>query len=112
MQGQTPLRATPIEITTSSRRAVRGRCPFCGRDLPLTLHHLIPRKMHRRPRFRRRYRREELARGIYVCRDCHDGIHRAYGEQELALRLSTPEALADDPALNRHFSWLSRQQRR
>lgn len=101
-----------VEITTSSRRALRDRCPFCGRDLPLTFHHLVPKKLHRRARFRRRYTREQLARGIYVCRACHDGIHQAYSEHELASKFATPEALADDPALGRHFRWLARQHRR
>ena len=72
----------------------------------------MPRKMHRRPRFKRRYTRQELARGIYICRDCHDFVHHSYSEQELAGRLSTPQALADDPVLQRHFSWLQRQRRR
>ena len=68
--------------------------------------------MHRRPRFKRRHSRDELGRGVYVCRDCHDFIHRTYDEQELARRLSTPEALANDPTLQRHFRWLRRQRRR
>jgi hypothetical protein len=80
--------------------------------LPLTFHHLVPRKMHRRARFKRHYSREELARGIYVCRDCHDGIHRTYSEQELAKRFTSPEDLLADPQLNRHFSWVARQRRR
>ena len=101
-----------MEVTTSTRRVVQGPCPFCGRRLSLTFHHLVPRKMHRRVRFRRRYTRDELALGIYVCRDCHDFVHRTYSEQELAARLSTPEALADDPILGRHFNWLRRQRRR
>jgi hypothetical protein len=53
----------------------------------------------------------ELARGIYLCRECHDFIHLSYNEQELATRMSTPEALAGDPTLQRHFRWLSRQRR-
>jgi hypothetical protein len=101
-----------VDVTTSTRRAVEGPCPFCGRRLALTFHHLVPRKMHRRPRFRRRYTREELARGIYVCRDCHDFIHRTYCEKDIAGRLSTPQALVEDPILQRHFRWLRRQRRR
>jgi hypothetical protein len=52
-----------------------------------------------------------LAQGIYVCRDCHDGIHRTYSEQELAARFAAPEALLNDPVLNKHFRWLARQRR-
>ena len=98
-------------VTIASRRSVKGECPFCGRSLPLTFHHLIPKKMHRRKRFKRLYERADLARGIYLCRDCHDGIHTAYSERELAERLATPEALYADDELARHFQWLSRQTR-
>ncbi|MEM1113795.1 MAG: hypothetical protein AAGI11_17915 [Pseudomonadota bacterium] len=80
--------------------------------MPLTFHHLIPRRVHRKRRYRRHFRREQLLQGIYLCRDCHDAIHRAYSEQELATHFSTPEALAADPGLARHFAWLSRQHRR
>ena len=101
-----------MQVTTSSRRRVDGECPYCGRTLALTFHHLVPEKMHRRRRFRRLFKRAELAQGIYLCRDCHDGIHKTYSEMELAERFATPEALAEDEQLARHFRWLSRQQRR
>ncbi|MGB1142663.1 MAG: hypothetical protein ACPG1A_17315, partial [Halioglobus sp.] len=77
----------------------------------LTFHHLIPKKLHRRTRFKREYNKEFLARGLYVCRDCHDGIHSTYSELELAQRFQTPEAIVEDPDLARHFAWLSRQRR-
>jgi hypothetical protein len=67
--------------------------------------------MHRRARFRRAFSREQLAQGIHVCRDCHDGIHSTYSEQELAARFAAPEALLNDPVLNKHFRWLARQRR-
>jgi hypothetical protein len=79
--------------------------------MDLTFHHLIPRKLHRRPRFRKQYERERLAQGIYVCRECHNAIHTTYTEMELAQGLASPEALLADPVLSRHFAWLSRQRR-
>ncbi|MDX1736137.1 MAG: hypothetical protein R3228_17305 [Halioglobus sp.] len=99
------------QVTARSRGEVQGHCPFCARSLALTFHHLIPRKVHRRPRFRRRYDAAELARGVYCCRDCHDAIHATYPEMELASRLNSPAALAQDAALQRHFAWLARQRR-
>ena len=99
-------------VTNVFRRREAGPCPFCGRRLALTFHHLIPKKVHRRSRYRRRFSREELALGIYLCRDCHDGIHATYSEVELAEALSSPEALASDLVLARHFAWVGRQRRR
>lgn len=104
--------AKNLFVTTATRRARAGPCPLCGRRLTLTFHHLIPKKLHRRPRFKRRYSKELLARGIYICRDCHDGIHATYSEPELAQKFTSPEEIVVDPALVRHFAWLSRQRRR
>ena len=94
-----------------SRRHQAGPCPCCGRRLDLTFHHLIPRKLHRRPRFRKLYDRETLSRGVYVCRECHDAIHTTYSEMELAKARASLNALLADPVLARHFAWLSRQRR-
>jgi hypothetical protein len=87
-------------------------CSLCGRRTALTFHHLIPRKVHRRTHFRKRFSRAQLAAGIDVCRLCHDGIHRLYDELTLARRFSTLEALRSDPAIQRHCRWVRKQQRR
>ena len=86
-----------------------GDCALCGRHTALTFHHLIPRKLHRRPRFRKRYDREALQRGIALCRLCHKGVHRLHSEMTLARDLSTLEALSNDPAIRRHVAWVRKQ---
>ena len=35
-------------------------CQLCQRQSLLTFHHLIPRKMHRRSRFNKKYSKAEL----------------------------------------------------
>ncbi len=97
------------EVHTRTRRGRLGRCPFCRRDLPLTFHHLIPKKLHRRTRFRKQYSHEQLNRGINICRQCHDGIHDRYDEMTLYRDFSSPDRLAADPALARYFEWVARQ---
>ncbi len=84
-------------------------CPLCGRTCALTFHHLIPKKMHRRTRYRKRYDRQRRAAGIAICRLCHDGIHDLYDEQTLAERFTDIEALRSDPAIRRHCAWVARQ---
>ena len=100
----------PAVIGRRQRRAF-GCCPCCQRRQPLTFHHLIPKKLHRRVHFRKRYPRATLASGIMICRACHDGIHRLYGEMALGKRFNTLEALLEDPTLRRHFDWVARQRR-
>ncbi|MCA8989837.1 MAG: hypothetical protein KDA78_19470 [Planctomycetaceae bacterium] len=91
------------------RRKKYGHCPCCGRETLLTFHHLIPQKMHRRPRFQKMYSREELNRGICVCRACHSGIHDRADEMILATELNTYELLMADPQLQKHFAWVAKQ---
>lgn len=85
-----------------------GECALCGRTCNLTFHHLIPRKLHRRVAFRKNFSREELNRGIDVCRLCHDAIHDFYDEMTLARSFPGLEALRRDPRLARHFEWAAR----
>lgn len=89
-----------------------ARCATCDRATVLTFHHLIPRKLHRRKAFRRRFDRDALNRGILVCRACHSAIHRFYDEMTLGKHFATLEALRNDEALARHFAWVARQRRR
>lgn len=84
-------------------------CALCARAVALTFHHLIPRKMHRRTRFRRHYSREALNEGVMLCRLCHRGIHRLYDEMTLATELNTLAALASDEAVARHVAWVRKQ---
>lgn len=88
------------------------RCPCCLREVALTFHHLIPKKVHRRTRFKKYFDKETLGAGIYVCRGCHRGIHRHYDEMTLATSLASLEALLADPALTKHFRWVAKQRER
>ena len=97
------------EIRSRSRQERVGECPCCRRELRLTFHHLIPKKLHRRSRFRKDFSRDELNRGIDVCRQCHDGIHRRYDEMELFRRFREPAELLADPELRKYFDWVGRQ---
>ncbi len=88
-----------------------GDCALCRRSTRLTFHHLIPRKVHRRSFFRRKYSRDELQSGVDLCRLCHRGLHTLYDEMELAKRLSTLAALQQDPAVQKHVTWVRKQKR-
>ena len=77
--------------------------------MPLTFHHLVPKKVHRRAHFKRHFSKVELQRGIRVCRLCHQGIHREFDEMTLASKLNSLAALLQDPSLARHFDWVAKQ---
>jgi hypothetical protein len=88
-----------------------GVCELCGRLQPLTRHHLIPRAVHRRRRFQRRYEKQEMqSRSIMICRLCHDGIHDLFpDEKQLAEQFNVKEALLADERLRKHIAWVRRQ---
>lgn len=87
-----------------------SRCELCGREKPLTFHHLIPKAVHGKKRFAKRYSKQEMqARGINVCRLCHNGIHDLISEKELAENFTTKEALLEHPAIAKHVAWVKKQ---
>jgi len=87
----------------------RGDCCLCQRHCLLTFHHLIPKKMHRRPHFQKRFSKVELNQGIHICRLCHSGIHNLYDEMTLAKQYSNLAALQADAEVSKHVSWVARQ---
>lgn len=85
------------------------QCPLCQRQLHLTFHHLIPKKVHRRKRFRKNFSASELARGVWVCRECHNAIHRFFDEMTLARELNELSLLQSEPRLIKHAEWLRKR---
>jgi len=110
-------RSYEVHSTLSSEPGPRKRgliapCACCGRKVPLTFHHLIPRKMHRRSWFKKHFSRETLNQGIMICRRCHSGIHKRYDEMTLGKHFYTQERLCSDPDLVLHFEWVAKQRER
>lgn len=103
---------TEAGISANVRHNRPGICCLCLRELPLTFHHLIPRKVHRRSYFQKHFSRDQLNQGIFICRTCHKGIHARYDEMTLARQFNSPERLRADPELARHFAWAARQKQR
>ena len=84
-----------------------GSCALCGRDAPLTFHHLIPRSLHSNKWFKKNFSRERMQEGVELCRDCHSAIHQAADEKELARHYNTLEALRAHPEIGRFVEWVS-----
>ena len=85
-------------------------CELCGRDKPLTFHHLIPKAVHHRKRYRKKYTMEELrSTGIDICRKCHSGIHDLLTEKELAEGYTTLESLQAHEGVKKHVAWVRKQ---
>jgi 5-methylcytosine-specific restriction endonuclease McrA len=102
---------TVDEQNLSKRDRGSGRCELCGRDVALTFHHLIPRKVHGKKRFLRRHGKPAMQRrGLYVCKLCHKGIHTIIpDEKELAESYNTKELLLAHEGIARHVKWAAKQ---
>ena len=89
----------------------RGPCELCQRETLLTEHHLIPRAVHRKKQFQRKFDKEEMRhRKLLVCRKCHKGIHRIIpDEKELARDYNTKEALLENERIVKHVKWVAKQ---
>lgn len=86
-------------------------CELCQRSgLPLTKHHLIPRKRHRRRSALVRFEREEMnSRIAMLCRPCHSTVHAHLTEQQLEAAYNTLDALAQHPEIAKFVSWVGKQ---
>jgi hypothetical protein len=96
------------------RRPQRKRastCELCGRSVPLTFHHLVPRKVHKRTRFIKRHGKAEMRTiGLWICRLCHSGIHTILpNEKVLAESYYTKELLLAHEGIMRHVRWVRKQ---
>lgn len=87
-----------------------GECACCERLTRLDFHHLIPRKNHKKPWFKRHFSNDEMhSRGIYVCKDCHRAIHRFFSEIELGKRYNTAESLLAEEAMQNFVAWVRKR---
>jgi len=74
----------------------------------LTRHHLIPKALYDKTYVQKRYARSErITATLWVCRACHNQIHRLFSEKELALTYNHREALLSDERLRSFVAWLA-----
>jgi hypothetical protein len=118
---QFPTAANSLQSGMAKKQSIPGRameqrravaaCELCGRVKPLTRHHLIPRAVHRKRRFQKRYDKSEMQkRDLKICRLCHNGIHDLFPDEKLlAEAFNTKEALLADERLRRHIEWVKKQ---
>ncbi len=75
-------------------------CPLCDRPIPAVArqsqHHLIPK-----------LRGGRSGRAVLLHQICHNEIHAALGETELARTYNSIEALKAHPRLARFIAWVA-----
>ncbi|KAJ3260713.1 hypothetical protein HDU77_001233 [Chytriomyces hyalinus] len=87
-----------------------GECVICYRIKPLTFHHLIPRKTHKKVvRLGLASKQECHSRGIYCCRMCHNALHGSIEHWDMATEYNTLDKLMTHKALIRYQVWAAKQ---
>ncbi|RMZ70215.1 casein kinase phospho pp28 [Pyrenophora seminiperda CCB06] len=69
-------------------------CELCCRDwVPLTYHHLLPKQVHARVLKRGWHTEDKLNSVAWLCRACHNFVHRLAGNEDLAKSYYTIELI-------------------
>ena len=85
-------------------------CEACHRkEVKLTKHHLIPATLHSNKWFKKNFTREEMQAVIWVCRPCHNAIHRFISHKELAREFNTLEKIMSHPEVKKFAEWQSKR---
>lgn len=89
---------------------MESKCELCGREKELTFHHLIPRTLHANKWFKKNHTREEMSKGINLCKDdCHKEIHKIIPEKEMGRSFNTLEKLQRHPKVKKYIKYIQKQ---
>lgn len=100
--------ATAAPPPPRTTRDEQDGCEICGRDwIELTFHHLIPRMVHEKVIRKGWHRRDELNNVAWLCRACHNFVHRFASHEDLAMRFYTVDLLLGHDDVQRWAKWAS-----
>ena len=95
----------------------KNECEMCEREMPLTFHHLFPKKIHRRLQEKKGHggeskgipKAELRTCGIMICRPCHSMLHRSYDHATLAERLNSLDKILQEERIQEWVEWARKQ---
>lgn len=88
-------------------------CDFCERERPLTFHHLVPKKVHKKSILLKKFTKEDMqTMGLMLCSDCHKTIHRHIDHIDLGKFYHTKEALLGHPEIGKFVKWVAKQDKK
>ena len=86
-----------------------GLCLICGRNMPLTFHHLIPKRTHTRM-LKSGYNKLFLnTHGVDLCRPCHSHIHKLIPLNDMADTFNTLEVILSHPGVQKWIPYIRKQ---
>ena len=88
------------------------KCELCGSAIDeLNFRHLIPRKLHTKKWFEKRYTKQYMkTHGVWICKDeCHPQIHDLISEKDMGTTYNTLELLLTHPEIKKYVEWRSKR---
>ncbi|KAL8766678.1 MAG: hypothetical protein Q9209_006608 [Squamulea sp. 1 TL-2023] len=99
--------ATAAPPIWSNTRA--SACEICERDwIPLTYHHLIPKQIHAKAIKRAWHQEWQLNSVAWLCRACHNFVHRIASNEELAKDYWSVHRLMERDDVGAWANWIGR----
>lgn len=84
-------------------------CELCDRSwIPLTQHHLVPRKVADKAVKRGWVGDSETKNLAWLCRACHSFVHRSTSHEELARNFRSVESLLEREDVIKFVHWIGR----
>ena len=80
-------------------------CELCEVGEIYDFHHFVPRTLHSNKWFKKRYNKQELSKGIQVCKECHTTIHNLVPEKKLGKEFNSLEKLLGHPEVQKYVRW-------
>jgi len=87
----------------------KEECEICGRNCPLSYHHLIPRSTHTKVLRKKWHPPERLNVVAWLCRSCHSAVHRSQPNEVLAKNYYTVDLIMTQEVMQRWAVWCGRQ---
>ena len=111
----TPVLTTFISTLLTSppnphrQRPFVTECDICRRSwVPLTFHHLIPKGVHEKVLKRGWHTEDQLNNVAWLCRACHEFVHRVASLEQLAKEWYTVEKLLDREDVRSFGEWVGK----
>jgi 5-methylcytosine-specific restriction endonuclease McrA len=99
----------PPEYTPALTASRPDGCEICSREhVPLTYHHLIPRQTHAKAVKRGWHKDWELNKVAWLCRACHNYVHKIASNEELAKEYYDVDLLLAREDVQKFAAWVGR----
>ncbi len=90
-----------------------NKCELCNRKMILTIHHLIPKAIHKKQWTKKHFKKIELRENVIkICEDCHKFIHQQFPMKVIGKELNSKEKLMKNQLIDNFIKFAAKQKNR